>query len=488
MDWTNSKDDPSDSLLNQLGRPSAHPPPEFSALVTGLMANGTTPAVSGEWPLPHVARNSRNDFYYQYSIGDAHGFDTDSANRHPQDDDDDNVPIQQFTIADTSEDTSVGIDQSREVSVHKSNDGIPLLSRVDNLPDIPTKNPISQSPKSKDQCKQEQDNSKLLLQKSTLNNPQESFDKTPNTSQNPLPSTKTITKKKTSGKKSSRSNQQPNTVSLSASGSNGNIAPLSHTKMCRDRLNNMFERLRHTLPPAPSGVEVKHKAQLLEYAIVVLKNMVDRSDELEIELAVSSNRATMDWISKLVNRVDTFPEAAEEVMRLFCRRRGWKQAELWIATKRPTDQISDPDKSTILTFCKATTNETIPQGGSLEEFSKESECYSFKSREGVQGRVWSSMRPEWVSGLTDLKNFKRAALAKKYGVKACLAVPVTITGKIEAVMCFYDIKHRPYDTQCLELAQRLAWALGNAIGGKRAKVNFLSTSGTSSTRNDSSQS
>lgn len=290
---------------------------------------------------------------------------------------------------------------------------------------------------------------------------------------------KAISKKKNAKKATSSSHQGV----MSQSASLGTSTPsggLSHTKMCRDRLNGMFERLRHTLPPAPPGVEVKHKAQVLDYAIMVFKSMIERTSQLEVELAVSSNKATMEWITKLVNRTDSFPSAGIEVMSLFAKRRGWPQAELWIASKRPGVVVTERnlDDSVLLSFCRAVTNETM-EGVSLAAFSEESKSMQFKANEGVQGRVWSSMRPEWVTGLSDSKNFRRANLARKYGLKVCLAVPVTITGKIEGIMCFYDVKHRPYDTQCLELAMRLAWALGNAIGGKRARTNVITTCGTS---------
>lgn len=291
------------------------------------------------------------------------------------------------------------------------------------------------------------------------------------------------------------------TVGATTSGTTTN-GP-SHTKLCRDRLNNMFDRLKHTLPPPPPGVEVKHKAQVLDYAIMVFKGMVERTAQLEVELAVSSNKATMEWISKLVQQTETFPEAAKRVMRLFIVRRGWLHAELWTSSKRPSNKMStsstfcdmsnnnnnnntatnntDNDGGVLLSFCDAVGNDNAPPAAheALSMFSQESKAFHFRANEGVQGRVWSSMRPEWVTGLSDIRYFRRTELARKYGLKVCLAVPITITGKIEGIMCFYDVRHRPYDTQCLELAMRLAWALGNAIGGKRAKVNVLSTSGTS---------
>lgn len=299
----------------------------------------------------------------------------------------------------------------------------------------------------------------------------------------PSKPTKSITKKVAKKATSSSSNGAPisvRTASISAGGSTRASGVLSHTKLCRDRLNNMFEKLKHTLPPAPPGVEVKHKAQVLDYAIFVLKNMVERTSQLEIELAVSSNKATMEWVSKLVNRTDDFAQAAEEVMRLFAKRRGWPHVELWAATDRQglgDAKTKDSEHSVSLKLCRAFSEEPN-EDSPLSLFSKESTGMLFQAGDGVPGRVWLSMRPEWVTGLSVVKNFKRADLARKHGVKACLAVPVTITGKIEGILCFYDVKHRPYDNHCLELAMRLAWALGNAIGGSRARCKALAQSGT----------
>ncbi len=42
----------------------------------------------------------------------------------------------------------------------------------------------------------------------------------------------------------------------------------------------MFEGLHTTLPITPVGVEVKHKVQILDYGIYVLKSKVRRTSEL----------------------------------------------------------------------------------------------------------------------------------------------------------------------------------------------------------------
>ncbi len=42
--------------------------------------------------------------------------------------------------------------------------------------------------------------------------------------------------------------------------------------------------------------------------------------ELEVKVAVCSNRATMEWVSNLVAGVSSFFEAATEVMRVLWKR------------------------------------------------------------------------------------------------------------------------------------------------------------------------
>eukprot|EP00178_Gracilaria_changii_P005198 TRINITY_DN1849_c0_g1_i1.p2 TRINITY_DN1849_c0_g1~~TRINITY_DN1849_c0_g1_i1.p2 ORF type:complete len:557 (-),score=96.56 TRINITY_DN1849_c0_g1_i1:5801-7249(-) len=481
MDLVPARDENADTLLNDLTTSANPATPDFPQLVSTFLTP-SAPAALPEWALPTLSRPFRSDSRYEFSLNAA-DFDTDSVDAHASpshsrafDDDDASTDVRGTA---TSEDTSLPFDNPPQTTTH--------VSAHLSSPRASTKNEsvLRVTPSVNASLKAVSTSNGASCSSPSVAMPTTSSGnavKRATTAMAASKATKSIKKRSAPTNKSSRVSVPSASAAASGATSTGPSAPgLSHTKMCRDRLNNMFERLKKTLPPAPSGVEVKHKAQVLDYAIYVLKSMVERTSQLEIELAVSSNKATMEWIAKLVDRVNSLPEAADEVMRLFIRRRSWKHAELWIASKRACAPNAPPEQSVILRFCHAVCNERgAAQRSVLEKFSKESETYAFRAREGVPGRVWSSMRPEWVTGLGDGKNFQRAALARKYGLKVCLAVPVTITGKIEAVMCFYDTKHRAYDTQCLELAMNLAWALGNAVGGKRAKSNFGATSGISS--------
>lgn len=105
----------------------------------------------------------------------------------------------------------------------------------------------------------------------------------------------------------------------------------------------------------------------------------------------------------------------------------------------------------------------------LERFSIESRAWRFRPKVGVPGRVWSTMRPEWLASLADDRGtFLRAPLARRFGLRVCLAVPVTVSGNVAAVVAFYDTVARPFDPACYDLAVKLTCALGNAYGAKRS--------------------
>lgn len=587
MEWAVPRDDSEDPIADFTR--NAHSIPEFSPLISGLLAPIPSMPNASDWPVPPLMRDTRADFRYDVSLSAGPEFDTDSARDDPELHEDDDISSELHGAVSTSEDTSVVRDKNLNQKVvasmqqpslsttlpHSITSGkvenvlqshqspntpastsrsLPTLTNISapfaTIPSVAQTTPLPQpiistnvnsAPKAplaistpraetvgKRASKIASANTKGVkrppiqplpasvpqpLRQATIKPSNDSggsqsaqfkssdFAETsispvaskastesqmsPRSSQKPAKSIAKKNGKKTTSSSSPRAPrglESAPTVSISAGTSAPASGVLSHTKLCRDRLNNMFEKLKHTLPPAPPGVEVKHKAQVLDYAILVLKNMVERTSQLEVELAVSSNKATMDWISKLVKRVDNFPMAAEEVMRLFVKRRGWVHAELWTAVSQTgiskTDPGNDLEETVALSFCRAVCNE-MSEGSSWEMFSKEAENRTFRAGEGIPGRVWLSMRPEWVTGLSDSKNFDRANLARKFNVKVCMAVPVTITGKIEGVMCFYDAKHRAYDNHCLELGMRLAWALGNAIGGERAKSKHRTSSGAS---------
>lgn len=104
----------------------------------------------------------------------------------------------------------------------------------------------------------------------------------------------------------------------------------------------------------------------------------------------------------------------------------------------------------------------------LTTFCSASRVFTFAPHEGVPGRVYATLRPEWLTALPSASptTFVRARLAAATGVRTVLAVPLTVGGVVTGVAAWYDTRDRPYEAATAELAARIAGELGNAYGAR----------------------
>ncbi|GAB0497780.1 hypothetical protein MMPV_009117 [Pyropia vietnamensis] len=118
-------------------------------------------------------------------------------------------------------------------------------------------------------------------------------------------------------------------------GSNGGGAVVekaahnSHTRRCRAKVNAKFEELRSVLPPPPASVELKFKAQVLDWTITCYRSVTARKAWLEAEVATSSPTATAAWVRRTVQQSASVAEVLTAFLRLVCTRRRWQYAEVW---------------------------------------------------------------------------------------------------------------------------------------------------------------
>lgn len=105
----------------------------------------------------------------------------------------------------------------------------------------------------------------------------------------------------------------------------------THTRRCRKKVNDKFDELLSILPPPddPKAQPVKHKAQILAYSIMRIREISSRNHYLELMLAMSNRDALTKWIDRVVTESSTLAQALEPFMELLCTTRSWKYAELW---------------------------------------------------------------------------------------------------------------------------------------------------------------
>jgi PAS domain-containing protein len=101
-------------------------------------------------------------------------------------------------------------------------------------------------------------------------------------------------------------------------------------------------------------------------------------------------------------------------------------------------------------------------------FRRASESRVFRRGEGLPGRAWASMRPEWSRALATDLNFPRLVAAGKVGLRAGMAIPVRAGEDLAAVLEFFVVHERDEDADLVKLIAATAALLGTALARRRA--------------------
>ena len=249
----------------------------------------------------------------------------------------------------------------------------------------------------------------------------------------------------------------------------------SHTKRCRDKVNQRFHELVSVLPPAPDDVEVKHKAQILDYTIHVFKSLNFKKACLEAQLALCSTSSLNEWVMSTVKKSSNLRTALASFFDLMCTRGRWKFAEAWFPVQGREGLLANPTLEFGFGHIPKVTNpEDDSHRGVIESFIQESRSYRFEPRSGVPGRVVCTMRPEWLPRLDNGETFLRARLAIQGKIRICFAVPIIVCGYVAAVAVFFDTSGREYDPTLVDLAHNVASTMGNAFGAYKGMSQSMS--------------
>lgn len=141
--------------------------------------------------------------------------------------------------------------------------------------------------------------------------------------------------------------------------------------------------------------------------------------------------------------------AFDVVLRKVCESTGWICGEAWIPGHDGTRLECSPSW-----YSKA-------EG--LGKFRKASEGCAFSPGIGLPGRVWLSKKPLWIQDVTVDANFPRASLAREYGLKAAMGIPVLSNDAVVAVMVFFVFESRAEDERLVGLVSAIAAQLGLVI-------------------------
>jgi diguanylate cyclase (GGDEF)-like protein/PAS domain S-box-containing protein len=152
-------------------------------------------------------------------------------------------------------------------------------------------------------------------------------------------------------------------------------------------------------------------------------------------------------LTQAIGEASDLDSALAVAIEQVCAFTGWDYGEAWM----PNVQGRLLERA--FTWCAAASG--------AGEFRRRSEGRSFSHGEGLPGRVWSSRQPLWIQDVT--------FLARAFGLRAAVAIPVLSRDEVVAVLTFYMRERREEDSGLLALVSVVAAQLGSVIQRKRTE-------------------
>lgn len=160
--------------------------------------------------------------------------------------------------------------------------------------------------------------------------------------------------------------------------------------------------------------------------------------------------------TKILAEVDNFQEAAPKLLKSICEGLNWEFAMMWVVNEEE-NVLNSVDYWHV-------------KDQEFTEFLDMSLNMTFLMGKGLPGRVWSSTEPAWILDVVKDPNFPRAKMAEKVDLHGAFAFPISLHGKVLAVMEFLSCLVQEPDDALLAMMGAVGSQIGQFIERKNAEV------------------
>lgn len=198
----------------------------------------------------------------------------------------------------------------------------------------------------------------------------------------------------------------------------------------------------------------------LQMAMVLLQNALlrhingeqaRRTEQKKLERYQAVQHAMTRVLSQSGNLGDVTPI----ILQAFCESLEWEIGEFWGV---------DPASNTL----GCTEIWHVP-GLELDDFVAATQVMTFAPGAGLQGRVWRSGVPIWITDVTQDPHFPRALLAARHRLRSAFAFPILSGAEISGVIVLLTRQLQPPDSTLAMLLATFGSQIGQFIERKRAE-------------------
>jgi len=191
--------------------------------------------------------------------------------------------------------------------------------------------------------------------------------------------------------------------------------------------------------------------------------VTDITERKKAEVISIDQRRTAELLHQIADaaaEAETLDETYQVCLDKVGDHMDWPVGHIYLLSKEAADQVV-PSKVWHLSNKRR-----------FAAFRKATEKTAFKRGEGLPGRVWKGGAAEWIVDVTEDTNFPRAAVAKKCGLKAGFAFPVTSEHGVIAVLEFFTNEAIEPDGRTLGILANVGEQLGSIILRKQAEADL----------------
>jgi GAF domain-containing protein len=166
----------------------------------------------------------------------------------------------------------------------------------------------------------------------------------------------------------------------------------------------------------------------------------------------------LQTLTQAISQAPDFDTALAVTLTQVCEFTDWEYGEAWICAHDETILKLHP------AWCVRTDKDSNSIVA-LEQFRNCSKGFILHPAEGLPGRVWSSQQPEWMSDASAESEtyFLRNQIAKAFGVKAGLGLPILVQSQVRTVVVFFMLEAAAEDQGLVELTQAAVMELENLL-------------------------
>jgi PAS domain S-box-containing protein len=160
-------------------------------------------------------------------------------------------------------------------------------------------------------------------------------------------------------------------------------------------------------------------------------------------------------VTRILADSPALADAVPRILQTVCETLGWKIGDFWT-----------PDLQGKLLRCFKVWES---RAGSFPKFTAMCRERTFVPGVGLPGRIWSSLKPAWISDVTKDKNFPRTPIAVTEGLHGAFGFPIFFKNHFLGVMEFFSDEIREPDQDLLKMFASIGSQIGQFIERKQAE-------------------